>query len=105
MRWELNFQNPGRTYRFFTGTSVLPFGFGLAYTTWQYDTTTNPGFVSLRRLQLLLQSAKHGFVSMTNAKEAGPATRFTVNVTNTGTFDSDDVVLGFLTPPGAGKNG
>ena len=30
---------------------------------------------------------------------------FTVNVTNTGTVDADDVVLGFLTPPGAGQNG
>merc|ERR1712070_887874 len=31
--------------------------------------------------------------------------QFSVNVTNTGTRDSDDVVLGFLTPPGAGTNG
>ena len=30
---------------------------------------------------------------------------FSVNVTNTGSVDSDDVVLGFLTPPGAGQNG
>lgn len=28
-----------------------------------------------------------------------------VNVTNTGSMDSDYVVLGFLTPPGAGTNG
>lgn len=26
-------------------------------------------------------------------------------MTNTGTVDSDDVILGFLTPPGAGTNG
>jgi beta-D-xylosidase 4 len=31
--------------------------------------------------------------------------RLQVNVTNTGSVDSDDVVLGFLTPPGAGQNG
>merc|ERR1711924_449466 len=30
---------------------------------------------------------------------------FSVEVTNTGTIDADDVVLGFLTPPGAGKDG
>ena len=29
----------------------------------------------------------------------------TVAVTNTGTMDADDVVLGFMTPPGAGTNG
>ena len=34
-----------------------------------------------------------------------PAAHYTVNVTNTGTVDADDVVLGFITPPGAGVNG
>jgi len=33
------------------------------------------------------------------------AADFYVNVTNTGSVDSDDVVLGFLVPPGAGVNG
>jgi pre-mRNA-splicing factor SYF2/beta-D-xylosidase 4 len=33
------------------------------------------------------------------------AAHFWVNVTNTGAVDSDDVVLGFLVPPGAGTNG
>ena len=33
------------------------------------------------------------------------AAQFWVNVTNTGAVDSDDVVLGFLVPPGAGANG
>merc|ERR1711948_136794 len=31
--------------------------------------------------------------------------QYAVNVTNTGGMDADDVVLGFLTPPGAGSNG
>merc|ERR1712187_902665 len=30
---------------------------------------------------------------------------YSVNVTNIGSRDADDVVLGFLSPPGAGKNG
>jgi pre-mRNA-splicing factor SYF2/beta-D-xylosidase 4 len=30
---------------------------------------------------------------------------YVVNVTNTGTIDADDVVLGFIKPPGAGTNG
>ena len=33
------------------------------------------------------------------------AAHFWVNVTNTGSVDSDDVVLGFVVPPGAGING
>merc|ERR1712083_209378 len=31
--------------------------------------------------------------------------QYSINVTNTGSKDADDVVLGFLTPPGAGQNG
>merc|ERR1719379_957074 len=31
--------------------------------------------------------------------------QYVVNVSNIGNKDSDDVVLGFLTPPGAGTNG
>ncbi len=34
--------NPGRTYRFFTGAPVLPFGFGLSYTTWAYTPLPDP---------------------------------------------------------------
>merc|ERR1712226_536496 len=33
------------------------------------------------------------------------AVQYWVNVTNTGKMDADDVVLGFLTPPGAGTDG
>jgi hypothetical protein len=33
------------------------------------------------------------------------AADFYVNVTNTGAIDADDVVLGFLVPPGAGVDG
>jgi hypothetical protein len=30
---------------------------------------------------------------------------YVVNVTNVGSYDADDVILGFLVPPGAGQNG
>jgi hypothetical protein len=36
---------------------------------------------------------------------AAPLVNYQVNVTNTGSIDADDVVLGFVTPPGAGTNG
>ena len=35
----------------------------------------------------------------------GRAPPFVINVTNTGTVDADDVVLGFISPPGAGTDG
>jgi hypothetical protein len=37
-----NGTNPGRTYRFFTGTPVVPFGFGLSYTSFQYKWNMEP---------------------------------------------------------------
>ena len=32
-----NGTNPGRTHRFYTGAAVLPFGFGLSYTSFAYE--------------------------------------------------------------------
>jgi len=34
-----------------------------------------------------------------------PFATYQVNVTNTGNYDADHVVLGFIVPPGAGQNG
>jgi len=55
--------------------------------------------------------AGQAFVRSASAEQAMQSSRwqaqlqYSVNVTNTGHVDADDVVLGFLTPPGAGQNG
>ena len=36
---------------------------------------------------------------------AAPLVEYLVNVSNVGEVDADDVVLGFMTPPGAGQDG
>jgi len=36
---------------------------------------------------------------------SSPLAAYQVNVTNTGNYDADDAVLGFVVPPGAGTNG
>merc|ERR1712187_684967 len=45
------------------------------------------------------------FIRHEDIQNLGPLAGYVVMVANTGTVDSDDVVLGFLTPPGAGKDG
>jgi beta-glucosidase len=72
----------GRTYRYFTGTPLYPFGYGLSYTKFSYS-------------KLAVPSA---------AVEAGKPVVVEVTVTNTGTRAGDEVAqlyLEFPAVPGA----
>jgi beta-D-xylosidase 4 len=113
--------NPGRTYRFYTGVPVLPFGYGLSYTTWVYTPIPDPhppksGLASPAATLTTTVDLSAVEAAALDHATTGPighipkglqayAANFWVNVSNTGAVDSDDVVLGFLTPPGAGTNG
>ena len=98
--------NPGRTYRFYTGAPVLPFGFGLSYTTWSYNPIPGPTPPSFRKVAAAAAAhAVDGVLGHIPKSLQSIAADFYVNVTNTGSMDADDVVLGFLVPPGAGVGG
>lgn len=61
-------KSPGRTYKYFTGKPIFTYGHGLSYTTF--------------KVQLL----EIGYYE------------YSVQVTNTGKVQGDDVIMGFFTP-------
>lgn len=70
---------PGRSYRYFTGTPLYPFGYGLSYTTFKLSWNPQPPAVA----------------TMVSATDA---TTYHVNVTNTGSRTGDEVVFAFFKP-------
>jgi beta-D-xylosidase 4 len=87
---------PGRTYQWYTGTPVYPFGFGMHYTTFEYTWSEklNPNY----NIEQILDSCRdHGSIN-----DATPWTSISINVKNTGTHTSDYSGLVFLSSENAG---
>jgi beta-glucosidase len=68
----------GRTYMYFTGTPLYPFGFGLSYTTFTYSTAASLSAATLSQGQQVTVS---------------------VDVTNSGTVAGDEVVQMYVSYP------
>ena len=49
--------NPGRTHRFYTGKAVVPFGFGLSYTTFKYEVAGAPTTLPLEKVRAHIDTA------------------------------------------------
>jgi beta-glucosidase len=72
-----NYFMRGRTYRYFTGKPLYPFGYGLSYTTFSYSNLSLP----------------------TSAVQAGSPLSADVTVTNTGKLAGDEVAELYLSFP------
>ena len=72
----------GRTYRYFQGKPLYPFGYGLSYTTFKYS----------------------GLKLSTTSLVAGQPLSADVTVTNTGNLAGDEVAQLYLVPPQQGGN-
>ncbi|XP_061344784.1 putative beta-D-xylosidase [Gastrolobium bilobum] len=93
---------PGRTYRFYKGPVVFPFGHGLSYTRFTHSLALAPKqvsvpYASLKALKNSTASSKGVRVSHANcgALEVG----FHVDVKNEGTMDGTHTLLIFSKPP------
>jgi len=95
--------NIGRTYRFFTGIPVYPFGSGLSYTTFSYQwLNTTSSKLTMRASDFEDIPAA---LSLMASQRSSIASVVSVNVTNTGLFAGDDVIIAYMVPPNAGMNG
>jgi beta-glucosidase len=74
-----NYSMQGRTYRYFKGEPLYPFGYGLSYTTFAYS-----------NLRIDAKTVK-----------AGAPVKVTVDVTNSGDREGDEVVQLYLTDTAA----
>ena len=85
--------NPGRTYKWYTGTPVFEFGFGLHYTTFSFAWAGTPRApaASYSIAQLVAKGKRSA-----SFLDLAPLDTFAVRVTNTGKVTSDYVALLFV---------
>ncbi|KAL3727786.1 hypothetical protein ACJRO7_032521 [Eucalyptus globulus] len=94
---------PGRTYRFYKGPVVYPFGYGMSYTSYRHSLVEAPTQVSVPVASL---SAAYRNSSLLSAGiraahvNCDPASLgFHVDIENTGSMDGTHTLLVFSTPP------
>ncbi|XP_058076928.1 probable beta-D-xylosidase 2 [Magnolia sinica] len=94
---------PGRTYRFYNGEVVYPFGHGLTYTKFVHTLAQAPTMVSVplvgHRVPLHNATISGPAVRVTHARCSGLAVGVHVDVKNVGSKDGAHTLLIYSVPP------
>ncbi|XP_021595118.2 probable beta-D-xylosidase 5 [Manihot esculenta] len=99
---------PGRTYRFFNGSIVYPFGYGLSYTKFKYNLTSSSSSVHIKLNRF--QHCRHLIYDKDSFRPPCPSVltdhlscdddiKFEVEVANVGSRDGSEVVMVYSKPP------
>ncbi|KAL9994034.1 putative xylan 1,4-beta-xylosidase [Helianthus debilis subsp. tardiflorus] len=103
MRADPAHNYPGRTYRFYKGPVVYPFGHGLSYTTFHHSIAQAPTSLSVPMLPIHLENNNAttltNGVRISHTKCSTLLTTLHINVKNTGTMDGTHTMMVFSSPP------
>lgn len=94
---------PGRTYRFYKGPVVFPFGHGMSYTTFAHSLVQAPREVSVPLASLYVSRNTTGAsnaIRVSHANCEALALGVHIDVKNTGDMDGTHTLLVFSSPPG-----
>lgn len=93
---------PGRTYRFYKGPKVYPFGYGLSYTNFVHSIADAPTVLSVPvdgRHHMQNTTVPTNTIKVTHAKCNRLSLGVHVDVKNTGSRDGSHTLLVFSRPP------
>ncbi|CAL9192290.1 probable beta-D-xylosidase 2 [Musa acuminata AAA Group] len=99
---------PGRTYKFYNGTTIYPFGYGLSYTTFSYSVVSTQRYVDKKLAPnshcTLLRYNQSAYVPPCHAArvddlDCADDISVTVEVKNTGSLDGSDAVILYSQAP------
>lgn len=100
---------PGRTYKFFNGSTVYPFGYGLSYTRFEYHVVDFEKDLNIKLNKFQHSRAlnyknsvykpEHQSVLIDDLK-CDYNIEFEIRVENKGSRDGDEVVMVYAIPPG-----
>ncbi|TLD36740.1 beta-xylosidase [Venturia nashicola] len=90
-------QNPGRTYKWYTGTPVYEFGYGMHYTNFTASIAPSALMQTYDIADLMSSCVSTVAIGTVNYLDLCPFTSIPVSISNTGKTTSDYSALAFLT--------